>query len=346
MGFKLNPKPWVHLAGFHCKKQSRLCRAARANKAAADTATLTRGRYCDTSQRPIQQYWSAADTAILRCYHIADTAILHSGGARRRRRARVRTVAKTLVFLVLLSELCSMHENAELSTVDCRFHDRVAYPKRGADEPLLLWRIVGERVHKGGDLSASGEWMYQLAAFEANPWDAYNEAALLWAHGCAPAARRRAAAAVAAAARDVREALEALHARITDSPMPTLLLAEVVAAPGSVPDADLAARPITSAGILDEAYQWWNSHSVRQSQDLVAILPLVPEVVLDKVYHIAEQKLAQTRGEEWARQRQHVADKVQEKRKGKAGGDAPCNAAAPSTANASHVTLTEEWQLK
>eukprot|EP00665_Eupelagonemidae_sp_cell47_P014512 gene14512-biopygen10897 len=194
------------------------------------------------------------------------------------------------------------------TTSDCRLHDRVAYPKRGAVEPLLLWQIVGEKVDKGGDADKSGEWMYQLAAFEANPWDAYNQAVLLWIGGHAADARKRAGSAIATAAPDVREALEALQARITNSPMPTIMLEEVVAAQGSNPGATPETRPMTAAGILDE-------------------------------YHIAEKKFAQARGEAWEKQRQRVADKVREKRQAKADGDAPCNAAAPSTANVTRVTL-------
>eukprot|EP00665_Eupelagonemidae_sp_cell47_P014636 gene14636-biopygen5365 len=87
----------------------------------------------------------------------------------------------------------------------------VLYPKRGTDEPLFLWQIVGEKINKGGDVAANGEWMYQLESFEANPWEAYNEAALLWVGGHAAAANRRAGSAVAAAAPDVREALRALR---------------------------------------------------------------------------------------------------------------------------------------
>eukprot|EP00665_Eupelagonemidae_sp_cell47_P011898 gene11898-biopygen7284 len=68
--------------------------------------------------------------------------------------------------------------------------------------------------------------------------------------------------------------------------MQTLMLEEVVAARGPSPDAAPATRAMASSGILDE-------------------------------YQRAEEKLARARGEEWARQRQHVADKVQEKRKGK-----------------------------
>eukprot|EP00665_Eupelagonemidae_sp_cell47_P015459 gene15459-biopygen3239 len=90
--------------------------------------------------------------------------------------------------------------------------------------------------------------------------------------------------------------------------MPTLMLEEVAAVKGSHPGATPETRPMTSAGILDE-------------------------------YHIAEEKLAQARGEEWERQRQRVADKVRGKRQGKAGGDAPCNAAVQSTPSVTRVTL-------
>eukprot|EP00665_Eupelagonemidae_sp_cell47_P011318 gene11318-biopygen861 len=107
---------------------------------------------------------------------------------------------------------------------------------------------------------------------------------------------------------DVREALRALQARIMDSPMPIIMLEEVVAARGSRPDESPETRPLMSCAILDE-------------------------------YHNAEEKLAQARADAWARQRQYVADKVLEKRQGKAGGNAPCSAAAPSTANVTHVTL-------
>eukprot|EP00665_Eupelagonemidae_sp_cell47_P016860 gene16860-biopygen2503 len=53
----------------------------------------------------------------------------------------------------------------------------------------------------------------------------------------------------------------------------------------------------------------------------------------------AQVKLEQTRREEWARQSRHVTDKVREKRHGKAAGDAPCDAVAPSKAIVPHVTL-------
>eukprot|EP00665_Eupelagonemidae_sp_cell47_P012482 gene12482-biopygen921 len=145
---------------------------------------------------------------------------------------------------------------------------------------------------EGTEVTTSGEWMYHLAAFGSSPWDAYNEAALLWVGGRAVEARRKIESAFAAAAPDVLEALQALRARITDGSMPTLMLEEVVAARGSRPDATDAtpeARPMTSADILEE-------------------------------YHRAEEKLALKRGESWARQRQHVADKVREKRQGKASG--------------------------
>eukprot|EP00665_Eupelagonemidae_sp_cell47_P016909 gene16909-biopygen13189 len=110
-------------------------------------------------------------------------------------------------------------------------------------------------------------------------------------------ARKRAGSAITTAAPDVREAMQALQARITDSPMPTLILEEVVAAQRSHAGAAPETRPMTSAGIVNE-------------------------------YHTAEEKLAQARGEEWERQRQRVADKVREKRQAKTGGDAPCDAAA------------------
>eukprot|EP00665_Eupelagonemidae_sp_cell47_P017188 gene17188-biopygen13210 len=62
----------------------------------------------------------------------------------------------------------------------------------------------------------------------------------------------RPGSAIATAAPEVREELRALLARITDTPMPALMLEEVVAARGSRPDAAPAARPMTSADIVEE----------------------------------------------------------------------------------------------
>ncbi|KAJ9455734.1 hypothetical protein DIPPA_25343 [Diplonema papillatum] len=68
----------------------------------------------------------------------------------------------------------AVHRDASVLFVT-RLHDRVVFPKRGTNAPVLLWEIISGQVMGGASADNPQEWMYALQQ-EKNPWDLLNKA--------------------------------------------------------------------------------------------------------------------------------------------------------------------------